>query len=33
MKLLKSPEEDNTRLRTLLPEAMLDNEVILGRKY
>ncbi len=36
VKHLKSPEEDNARLRNLLAEAMLDKEalqVVLGRKY
>ncbi len=36
VKRLKSLEEENARLRKLLPEAMLDQEALhvdLGRKY
>ncbi|KKY78418.1 transposase [Enterobacter cloacae] len=36
VKRLKSPEEENARLRKLLAESMLDKEVLqvaLGRKY
>ncbi|KGD78685.1 transposase [Pantoea vagans] len=36
VKRLKSPEEENARLRKLLAEAMLDKEalqVALGRKF
>lgn len=36
VKRLKSPEEDNARLKKLLAEAMLDEkafQVALGRKY
>jgi len=36
VKRLKSPEEENARLRKLLAEAMLDKEALqvsLGRKF
>ena len=36
VKRLKSPEEENARLKKLVAEAMLDKEalqVVLGRKF